>query len=319
MAGFAVVTRREVRADKNGRDFVDLDLADASGTINAKLWPDLAAASGAIDLHGFVAFEGQVQSFKDQLQLVLRKIRPAGEADRPFGFDEARLVPSTPEDVADLWRRLRSVLASVETPPLARLVTETLAVHGELLGSHPAAKLVHHAYRSGLLEHVTKMAEVAADLCARYPEVNRDLVLVGVLFHDLGKIFELGAMPANDYTPVGRLVGHVVIGRDLLRERCAAIPDFPTDLGLHLEHLVLSHQGRRDFGAPVEPMTAEALLLHAVDDLDSKLAQLRSARVAAAGFQFLRPLGRYMYLGAAPAAAPAAGGAATGGEPRGDL
>ena len=121
-------------------------------------------------------------------------------------------------------------------------------------------------------------------------------MVLGVLFHDLGKLRELGAMPANDYTLEGRLVGHVVIGRDLLRDRCAAIPDFPADLRLLLEHLVLSHQGKKEFASPVEPMTPEALVLHFVDDLDSKLNQLRTSREATPGIVYHRGLGRFVYL-----------------------
>jgi putative nucleotidyltransferase with HDIG domain len=180
---------------------------------------------------------------------------------------------------------------------LRQLVADTLAAWGAELREHPAAKSIHHAYRGGLLEHVVSMAELAARLCTHYPELDRDLVLVGVLFHDLGKIRELGAMPLNDYTREGRLIGHIVLGRDLLRERCAAIADFPGDLQLHLEHLVLSHQGTREYGSPVEPMTAEALVLHFVDDLDSKLNQLRKARELGGGFQYLRPLGRHVFFG----------------------
>ena len=143
------------------------------------------------------------------------------------------------------------------------------------------------------------MAELALRVCHHYPELDRDLVLLGVLFHDLGKIRELGAMPANDYTREGRLVGHVVIGRDLLRESCQTIDDFPADLQLELEHLVLSHQGQLEFGSPVEPMTAEALVLHFIDNLDAKLAQLRQARKRGSGFQFLRGFGRYIWVGEA--------------------
>ena len=121
-------------------------------------------------------------------------------------------------------------------------------------------------------------------------------MLVGILYHDLGKLVELGAMPANEYTPAGRLVGHVVLGRDLLRDACAAAGEVPEDLRLHLEHLVLSHQGRKEWGSPVEPMTPEALVVHYVDDLDSKLAQLRQAREQGAGFRYLAPLGRFVYL-----------------------
>jgi 3'-5' exoribonuclease len=143
---------------------------------------------------------------------------------------------------------------------------------------------------------VVSMAELASLVCRHYADLDRDLVLVGVLFHDLGKLRELGAMPVNDYTLEGRLVGHVVIGRDLLIERCAAIEGFPQDLRLLLEHLVLSHQGRKEFASPVEPMTPEALALHFIDDLDSKINQLRSSREAATGMQYHRGLGRFVYL-----------------------
>jgi 3'-5' exoribonuclease len=129
-------------------------------------------------------------------------------------------------------------------------------------------------------------------------------MLLGVLFHDLGKLRELGAMPANDYTLEGRLVGHVVLGRDLLRDRCAAIPDFPDDLRLLLEHLVLSHQGKKEFSSPVEPMTSEAVALHFIDDLDAKLNQLRTARESSPGMLYHRGLARFVYL-PAPEGPPA--------------
>jgi 3'-5' exoribonuclease len=155
---------------------------------------------------------------------------------------------------------------------------------------------MHHAYRGGLLEHVVSMAELAVAVCRHYRDLDRDLILLGVLFHDLGKLRELGAMPANDYTLEGRLIGHVVIGRDLLLERAAAIPDFPVDLRQLLEHLVLSHQGKKEFSSPVEPMTPEAVTLHFIDDLDAKLNQLRTAREATPGMLYHRGLARYVYL-----------------------
>jgi 3'-5' exoribonuclease len=140
------------------------------------------------------------------------------------------------------------------------------------------------------------MAELGVLVCRHYYDLDRDLVLLGVLFHDLGKLRELGAMPANDYTLEGRLVGHIIIGRDLLRERCAAIEGFPRDLELLLEHLVLSHQGKKEFSSPVEPMTPEAVALHFIDDLDSKINQLRIARESTPGVLYHRGFGRHLYL-----------------------
>jgi 3'-5' exoribonuclease len=307
--GYALLTKKELRQDRNSKSYLDMELADASGSIVAKVWADSPALHGQFDRHRFIAFRGTVKSYREQLQLTIDECREATEDDRRLGFDEALLVPSTHEDIDDLWMRLRGVLETVERPAMRRLAVETLAVYGAELREHPAAKSMHHAYRGGLLEHVVSMAELAVAVCAHYPDLDRDLMLLGVLFHDLGKLRELGAMPANDYTLEGRLVGHVVLGRDLLRERCAAIPDFPDDLRLLLEHLVLSHQGKKEFSSPVEPMTLEAVALHFIDDLDAKLNQLRIARQGSPGMLYHRGLARYVYLPAPEDAQQAAGGA----------
>ncbi len=303
--GFALLTKKEPRQDRNGKSFLDMEIADASGSIVAKVWADSPALSTPYEPHKFIAFRGSVKSYRDQLQLSIDECREASDDDRRYGFDESLLVPSTREDIDDLWMRLTRMLEhDVQRPVLRRLAAETLAVHGKALREHPAAKAMHHAYRGGLLEHVVSMAELAMRVCGHYRDLDRDLVLVGVLFHDLGKLRELGAMPANDYTLEGRLVGHVVIGRDLLRDRCAAIEDFPADLQLLLEHLVLSHQGKKEFSSPVEPMTPEAVVLHFVDDLDSKLNQLRASREASPGISFHRGMGRYVYLPPFPPSFP---------------
>ena len=294
--GFVLVTRKELRQDRNGRSYLDMEVADASGSMVAKVWADSPALEAEFEAHDFVALRGSVKLYRDQLQLSIDDCRVATDDDRRYGFDEALLIPSTREDIGDLWRRLEAALAQVQRPALRRLAFHALEVHGRALREHPAAKAIHHAYRGGLLEHVTSMAELALAVCSHYRRVDRDLVLLGVLFHDLGKVRELGAMPANDYTLEGRMVGHVVIGRDLLRESCITLGDVPDDLQLHLEHLVLSHQGRREYASPVEPMTPEALVLHFIDDLDSKLNQLDRARLDGGGLQWSRGLGRYVYL-----------------------
>lgn len=294
--GFALLTKKELRQDKNGRGFMDLELADASGSMVAKVWADSPAMTGEYEVHGFVAFRGSVKSYKDQLQISIDDCREATEDDRRFGFDESLLIPSTKEDIGDLWRRLERLMDGVGRPVLRRLARETLDAYGKELREHPAAKSMHHAYRGGLLEHVVSMAELASLVASHYRDLDRDLLLLGVLFHDLGKLRELGAMPANDYTLEGRLIGHVVIGRDLVRERAAAIPDFPRDLTMLLEHMVLSHQGKKEFSSPIEPMTPEAVALHFIDDLDSKLNQLRTARDANPGILYHRGMGRFMYL-----------------------
>lgn len=294
---FALLARKEVRQDRNGNKFLDLELADASGSISGKVWSDSQALSSDFEAHDFVALRGQVKDYRGQLQISVQRCRRATEADREHGFDESLLVPSTQEDIGDLYARLEKLLEErIKNPHLRRLGADALVAHGAALREHPAAKSIHHAYRGGLLEHVVSMAELAAKVADHYPALDGDLLLIGVLFHDLGKLVELGAMPANDYTRPGRLVGHIVIGRDLLRERCAVIDDFPEELQLHLEHLVLSHHGELEYGSPVLPMTPEALALAFIDNLDSKLAQLWQAGRAGGGMLYMRSLGRYVLL-----------------------
>jgi len=293
--GFALLTKKERRQDRNGKDYLDLTLADAGGSIAGKVWSDSPALSSEYEIHDFVAFKGIVSEYRGQLQLRVQECRRAVEEDRQFGFDESELIPSTPENIDDLWRRLEAALGEIERAPLQDLANSTLDRYGEALREHPAAKTIHHAYRGGLLEHVVSMLELGLQVCRHYDDLDADLVLTGILFHDLGKLREIGAMPVNEYTDEGRLVGHVVIGRDQLLERIARVPEFPSSLRLQLEHIVLAHQGRREYGAPTEPMTPEALVVHFIDDLDAKLNQFRSIRGKGDGPQFLRGLGRYVY------------------------
>lgn len=298
--GFVLVSRKEARQDRNDRTYLDLKLTDASGSMDAKVWADSPALTADFDAHDFVAIRGSVKLYRDQLQMSVDHCRRVTDEDRQHGFDESKLVPSTREDSSDLWRRLEKALATIARPELRAVAGRALEKHGDDLRGHPAAKAIHHAYRGGLLEHTTSMAELAIRVCGNYPQVDRDLVLLGVLFHDLGKIRELGAMPVNDYTLEGRMVGHVVIGRDMLLDCCREAGGVPDDLRLHLEHLVLSHQGRKEYASPVEPMTPEALVLHFIDDLDSKLNQLEGTRQDGAGLHWQRGLGRFVWLAEGP-------------------
>jgi 3'-5' exoribonuclease len=298
VAGFALLSRLERRNDRNGRIYLDLELRDATGRIDGKIWPDSPARSSVLEPHTFVAFEGTVQRFREQLQLHIKLCRPVNESDQAEGFSEEAYLPATSGDTEELWARLRAVLRDhVRRPVMGRLAQEALDCYGPQLKLHPAARSIHHAYQGGLLEHVTSMAELALLILGHYPQLDGDVLLLGVLFHDLGKLEELEPMPSAEYTPRGQMVGHEALGRDLLLERTRAIPEFPEDLRLHLEHLILSHAGKKEYGAVVEPMTAEALALHALDDLDSKLNQLQGLGQESQGFHYLRGLGRTVFLG----------------------
>ena len=296
--GYALLSRKDVRQDRKGRDYVDGELTDSSRSIAAKIWPDSPAIKGAFAEKDFVAFKGTVHVYREQLQVNIDHCRQVRDNDAEHGFDPDLLIPSTPEDIDELWRRLEGLFpGALERPASKRLAEEAQRRYGDQLRVHPAAKRIHHAYRGGLLEHVVKMSELAVDICSHYPEIDRDLVLLGVYFHDLGKLREIGAMPVNDYTLEGQLVGHIVIGVEMVRECCAAADDIPGDLQRHLEHLVVSHHGRREWGSPIEPSTPEAFVLHLIDNLDSKLNQLRGLRLEDGELQYVKALGRTIYLG----------------------
>ncbi|MEM7587547.1 MAG: HD domain-containing protein [Acidobacteriota bacterium] len=300
--GFALLSRKDVRQDRNGRDYMDVELTDSSGSVTGKIWPDSPAIKGRFAEKDFVAFKGTIKLYRDQPQVNIDYCREAVERDREGGFDPAELIPSTPEDIDDLWQRLQTLVPGrIERPALRRLAEEAQDRFGAQLREHPAAKSIHHAYRGGLLEHVVSMGELANQICDHYPELDRDLLLLGVYFHDLGKLREIGAMPRNDYTLEGQLVGHIVIGVEMLHTCCAAVEAaaeaVPAELRLHLEHLIVSHHGRREYGSPIEPSTPEAFALHLIDNLDSKLLQLRGlARSGVEGVQYVKPLGRSIYF-----------------------
>lgn len=296
--GFALVNRKDVRQDRNGRDYFDLELCDQSGSVTAKVWPDSPAIQGKYVEKDFVAYKGTVRLYRDQPQLNLDHCRQTHDNDRQNGFDEALLVPSTPQDIDELKERLAALIpGALKRPMMQRLAAVAHTHFGAQLAEHPAAKTIHHAYRGGLLEHVVTMAELAVKVCSQYPDIDQDLVLMGVYFHDLGKIREIGAMPRNDYTLEGQLVGHITLGQDMLATCCDEIEGFPEDLRLHLRHLIVSHHGQRAYGSPIEPSTPEAFVLHTIDDLDSKLNQLQNQRrQGASGVVYMRPMGRGIYF-----------------------
>jgi 3'-5' exoribonuclease len=296
--GFALVLRKEIRQDRKGRDYADLELADASGSVGAKIWPDSPAIKGHFSEKSFVAFKGTVRLFKDHLQLNLDLCRTVEAADRDQGFDEKSLIPTTPENIDLLKVRLATIFPEMlRRPALRSLAAEALRRFGAELEEHPAAKSIHHAYRGGLLEHVVSMSELAVKICEQYTDVDRDLVLLGVLFHDLGKLREIKPMPANDYTLEGQLVGHIALGQKMLQECCATVSELKPQLILHLEHLIASHHGRREWGSTIEPATLEAVVLHLIDNLDSKVNQLRQLRRAHGdGLQYQRTSGATFFF-----------------------
>jgi len=272
--GFFLCARKERRSGRNGGLFLVLLLQDVSGEIDAKVFQDVEAADPQFEAGEFVAVQGKGNVFNGRLELVIDRIRRVIPDDASFGFREEDCIPCSPRPLDEMLAELDRRVASVRDPHIKNLLEHLIARHGDRLRIWPAARQVHHAYRSGLLEHVLKIIEIAVPLAESYG-LRTDLVVAGALLHDIGKLQELDYNIAIDYSVEGNLIGHIVIGVGMLKALVSDLPGFPTDLALELEHLILSHHGSKEMGSPVKPMTAEALVLAAADDLDAKLQQVR--------------------------------------------
>jgi 3'-5' exoribonuclease len=272
--GFFLCAKKEVRSGKNG-EYLALMLQDISGEMGAKVFQDVEALKQEFDAGEFVKIQARGNSFNQRLELIIDKIRRViPDNDARDGFREEDCIPCAPRPLAEMWGELTGRIEAVTNPNIRALLAGILAQHGDQLRVWPAAKEVHHAYRGGLLEHILKIAEIALYLADAYG-AKRDVVLAGVVLHDIGKLQELTYDITTGYSVEGNLVGHIVIGVGLLRDAVRNLPGFPPELLLELEHLILSHHGSREMGSPVVPMTVEAFILAACDDLDAKIHQIR--------------------------------------------
>ncbi len=269
-----VVASKQVKAKKNGEPYLALVLADRTGQIEAKMWDNVEEFLEAFDQDDFLKVKGLINKYKNRFQLTIHKLRRMEEAD----IDFTDYLPKTTKDIGELWRTLTEFVATFQNPHLKALVESFMADPeiAERYRNAPAAKTLHHAYIGGLLDHVVSLFRSCDLLCRNYPQINRDLLLTGAFLHDIGKIQELTYNRAFTYTTRGQLLGHMIIELEMLQAKIAKFPDFPAELKTLLEHLIISHHGQYDFGSPKLPMFPEALMLHYLDDLDSKMEAMRA-------------------------------------------
>ncbi|MBM4019129.1 MAG: HD domain-containing protein [Planctomycetes bacterium] len=271
--GVFQVAEKDLRTTKKGALFISAKLRDRTGELPAVMWDATQALFAAIPQGGYALVKGRLGEFGGALQIVIEAMRPAKESEVRLE-DFLAVGPGDPEEQL---AQLRSILDSVERPALRALVAALWADEALLrdLARAPAAEKLHHAYLGGLLEHTLSVIETAVVIARRYPKLDRDILLVGALWHDLGKTRELAYARALGYTDAGRLVGHIAQGVLMLEEKIEAVhaagTDFPEELANVLRHMILAHHGVHEFGSPKLPMTAEALALHHVDNLDAKL------------------------------------------------
>ena len=276
---FFIVRQAETRTDKSGKPYLSLVLGDKSGTMVARAWSEVVArCPGPFASGDQVGVTGLVSSYKGELQLTLQYINTV-EALRDLGkdlkgYDPDLLYQATPYDRQVLWQELWQLAETRIRPPLQQLVLNLLERHREELMVCPAARLYHHPYVGGLLEHTWFVARHALASLTIYPDLNPDLVLAGAILHDLGKVKEIANPPAPELTAAGQLLGHIVLGWDLVRAAAQPLEFSDPTLLLQLEHIILSHHGAVEFGSPIVPKTREALLVNFLDDLDAKLKMM---------------------------------------------
>lgn len=299
-----LVVEKMLRANRNGNLYLQLELRDRTGTIGARLWNVGEPVFRTFEAGDFLLVKGKVQLFQGALQMILNHIErvPAQQTNL------ADFLPHTERDVSKLYERLRTLLMSMQEPAL-RALAECFLMDHEFVDRFrraPAGIRVHHAYLGGLLEHVVTLLELADRIAPLYPELNRDLLLMGVFLHDVGKVRELIYDRSFAYSDEGQLLGHLAIGVQMLEDKIREVSElmgepFPTELKLRLSHMILSHHGQYEFGSPKLPMTPEAIALHYLDNLDSKvhvfLRDIREDRGPTSWTPYNQSLDRRLYKG----------------------
>ena len=274
VTSYFVLSSFQAREKKQGGQFLVLTLTDKTGSIEGRMWDDIDDALATCAEGCYVKVQGQISKYQGKFQITLQKLRPAAESE----IEPADYLPVTRFDVDEMWTELRGYVSGYTNEDLKRLVFAFLddPQIGEAYKSAPAAKRLHHAWIGGLLEHVLTLVRVCRATVPFYPEVDPDLLVTGAILHDIGKIRELYWKSSFGYTLEGQMIGHISIAQGMLREKAHALAPFPEKLLILVEHMILSHHGKYEFGSPKLPMTPEAILLSTLDDLEAKMQTLRS-------------------------------------------
>jgi 3'-5' exoribonuclease len=278
---FLLVCEKEIRSTKEGKPYLRLELGDKTGTIESRMWDQIEAVSREVEREDIVKVQGRVEIYRGKPQFSVQQMRKA----KPEEIDLADFLPSTKEDVEKLYQQLLAEAESIKNPWLKKLNASILSDSrvAPRYKRAPAAKVMHHAYLGGLLEHVVGLCGLAHQIAEHYPELDLDLLLTACILHDVGKLDELCYDRAIGYTTEGQLLGHIVMEIETVVNGIEKIEGFPPALKTVVQHLLISHHGQYEFGSPKLPMIREALVFHYMDDLDSKLAAARAALAAESG------------------------------------
>jgi 3'-5' exoribonuclease len=276
---YFVLSSLQVRDKKQGGQYLALTLSDKTGSFEGRMWDDVGEALASCSEGCYVKVQGDVSKYQGKFQITLKKLRLAADSE----IDPKDFQASTKFDVEEMWTELRGYVTAFKNQDLQRLVFSFLDDDqiGPAFKAAPAAKRLHHAWLGGLLEHVLTLVRVCLAAVPFYPEVDPDLLVTGAILHDIGKVRELEWKSSFSYSLEGQMIGHISIAQGMLREKVQALAPFPEKLRVLVEHMILSHHGKYEFGSPKLPMTPEAILLSALDDLEAKMQAVRNEFAAA--------------------------------------
>lgn len=272
---FYLCKQKQTFKSKSGKNYLSLTLLDKTGTINGKVW-DINKNIQSFDEGDFIKIDATVQTFNNDLQLNIKKIRRAQEGE----YFEEDYIPATKKDVKVLFEKVIEYIESIENKYIKELLTNIFVKNEEIANSfkkHTAAKTMHHNYLGGLIEHTLSVTDICNFMAEHYESVNRDLLIACALLHDISKIQELSEFPNIEYTDDGELLGHIVMGYEFIGKEADKIENFPHELKSLMQHCILAHHGEFEYGSPKLPKTIEAFILHCADDTDAKVKMIETA------------------------------------------
>ncbi|MBI3761815.1 MAG: HD domain-containing protein [Chloroflexi bacterium] len=302
VTGFYLVRHKRLEPfrDRTRGEFLTIGLSDRSGQILARVWEGAGELADLFVEGDVVKIAGDVEEYLGRAQIIVQKLRQAAENE----FNLADFQPATEKSVEEMTGVIRAAVELIANPHLAALVRRFFEDENFVreFNDAPAARRIHHAYLGGLLEHTTEVLRLCDAVLALYPEIDADLLITGALLHDIGKIREYTWRTDLDYTDEGRLVGHLVVGAEMISQAIAALPEFPGELSLRVRHMLVSHHGRYEWGSPRRPATLEAMALHQVEELSVQVNRFRSLLTARrepgeTWTAYDRWLGRQLYAG----------------------
>ena len=267
---------KQIALTRNGKEYGNLVLQDKTGTIDSKIWDLASPGVEDFDAMDYVHVEADVTLFQNSFQLNVRRIRRAEEGQ----YIEADYLPVSKKDIKKMYEELCGYIRSIKNPFLQQLLGSFFledAAFAKAFQFHSAAKTVHHGFVGGRLEHTLSVVKLCDYYAGYYPMLNRDLLLAAAMFHDIGKTKELSCFPENDYTDDGQLLGHIIIGTEMVGERIRTIAGFPEKLSVELKHCILAHHGELEYGSPKKPALLEALALNFADNTDAKMETMIEA------------------------------------------